>query len=396
MNNVSAMINNMKINTRKDNRFEGRMTVNGIRKSFYGNTKSEVKQKAKEYLQKIENGYREPKKITLNEYILYWLTTYKLNKIEPSTYTRLYDLYQNQIRDSIGMKKIGDLTSHDIQTFIDKKANPSDDTEKPISYSGLRKIYYLIRPCLDMAVKEELISKNPCRDVILPKEGCIKLETKKQYSLTDFEIEKFKEASLLKGKHTDEYLNRNGILLILLLNLGLRAGELLALEWTDVNIDNGIIYINKTIQSGLRNFENDGNTRYERVKQSTKTKAGNRVLPMNEFVRFCFNELIEYDKRNGIKSNYVATTKNGTRVSICNLRKSLYSITKRSGIDKNISLHTLRHTFGSTLIRNGVGIEVVSELMGHSDITVTYNKYIHAVQEQKAIAMSIHPICQAD
>lgn len=396
MNNVSAMINNMKINTRKDNRFEGRMTVNGIRKSFYGNTKSEVKQKAKEYLQKIENGYREPKKITLNEYILYWLTTYKLNRVEPSTYTRLYDLYCNQIRDTIGTKKIGDLTSHDIQTFIDKKANPSDDNEKPISYSGLRKIYYLIRPCLDMAVKEELISKNPCRDVILPKEGCIKLETKKQYSLTDCEIEKFKEASLLKGKHTDEYLNRNGILLILLLNLGLRAGELLALEWTDVNMDNGIIYINKTVQSGLRNFENDGNTRYERVKQSTKTKAGNRILPMNEFVRFCFNELIEYDKRNGIKSNYVATTKNGTRVSICNLRKSLYSITKRSGIDKNISLHTLRHTFGSTLIRNGVGIEVVSELMGHSDITVTYNKYIHAVQEQKAIAMSIHPICQAD
>lgn len=396
MNNVSAMINNMSINMRNDNRFEGRMTVNGIRKSFYGNTKSEVKQKAKEYLQKIENGYREPKKITLNDYVLYWLKTYKLNRVEPSTYTRLYDLYCNQIKDTIGKKMIGNLTSHDIQRFIDEKANPGNEDIKSISYSGLRKIYYLIRPCLDMAVKEELIPKNPCRDVILPKEGCIKTKTKKQYSLSDYEIEKFKEASLLKGKYTNEYLNRNGILLVLLLNLGLRAGELLALEWTDVNMDNRVIYINKTIQSGIRNFEDDGNVRYERVKQSTKTKAGNRILPMNDFVLYCFKELIEYDKRNDINSNFVAATKNGTRVSICNLRKSLYSITKRSGIDKKISLHTLRHTFGSTLIRNGVGVEVVSELMGHSDITITYNKYIHVVQEQKAMAMNIHPICQTE
>ena len=55
--------------------------------------------------------------------------------------------------------------------------------------------------------------------------------------------------------------------------------------------------------------------------------------------------------------------------------------------------HTLRHTFGSTLLRNGVGIEVVSKLLGHANITITYNKYIHVIKEQEAIAMNMVKVC---
>ena len=98
MNNVTAMINSMNIKMRTDNRFEGRITVNGNRKSFYGTTKAEIKQKAKEYLQKVENGYREPQSIVLNEYIEYWLETYKYNRIEPSSYDKLERTYNNQIK----------------------------------------------------------------------------------------------------------------------------------------------------------------------------------------------------------------------------------------------------------------------------------------------------------
>lgn len=392
MDNVSTTINNMNIKMRQDKRFEGRMTVNGIRKSFYGCTKTEVKKKAKEYLQKVENGYTEAKKITLNEFIEYWLSSYKLNRIEPSSYTRLYDLYNNQIKETIGQKMIGNITMKDIQKFIDDRANPSDESIKPMSYSGLRKIFYLLRPCLDVAVKEKIISQNPCREIVLPKEHLCRKKTKIQYSLTDDEIVKFKNAALLKGKCTNEYLNRNGIVLVLMLNLGLRAGEMLALEWEDVDMDNGVININKTVQSGIRNFD-EGTVRCDRIKPSAKTKAGNRLLPMNNTVRFYLMELRDFDNRKGIKSKYVASTKNGTRVSLCNLQKSLYSIVRRSGINKHISLHILRHTFGSALIRKGVGVEVVSDLMGHSDITVTYSKYIHAIQEQKIKAMNMTSIC---
>ena len=65
--NISATINNMNIMQRKDDRFEAKITINGIRKSFYGNTKVEVKNKVKSYLQKINNGFKETKKIKLND-----------------------------------------------------------------------------------------------------------------------------------------------------------------------------------------------------------------------------------------------------------------------------------------------------------------------------------------
>ena len=67
------------------------------------------------YLNKIENGFKEPKRIKLNDYIIYWLETYKKNKIEPSSYARLFKVYQCQIKNSIGNKYIGDISTKDIQ-----------------------------------------------------------------------------------------------------------------------------------------------------------------------------------------------------------------------------------------------------------------------------------------
>ena len=76
-----------------------------------------------------------------------------------------------------------------------------------------------------------------------------------------------------------------------------------------------------------------------------------------------------------------------------NLQRSLDRIIKSAKIPEKISLHTLRHTFGSALIRQGVGVEVVSKLMGHANITITYKKYIHVLQEQQAMAMKSVIVC---
>ena len=76
-----------------------------------------------------------------------------------------------------------------------------------------------------------------------------------------------------------------------------------------------------------------------------------------------------------------------------NLQRSLERLLKKANIDKKVSLHTLRHTFGSYLLRKGVGIEVISKLMGHARITVTYNKYIHTIKEEEAKAMNMIRIC---
>lgn len=393
MNNVAAMINSMNIKMRTDNRFEGRITVNGNRKSFYGTTKAEIKQKAKEYLQKVENGYRDPKRIIFNEYAEYWFVTYKVGKIEPSSYTRLYRVFDSQIRNTLGRKFIGEIKTSDIQKLIDEYANPSNDNIKPLAMSGLKKILQFLRPCFKMAVKEEIISSNPCDDVILPNASYIMVETKIQNSLNDIEIDQFRNVALEKYKTTGEYRSRNAIVLLLILNLGLRAGEALALEWDDINFDDKVVYINKTLQCGIKNSSCNGTAYITRIKNSAKTKSGVRFLRLNDQVMFYLNELIEYDKRNSINSKYVCCNNLGEINNHRNLQCCLNSISRKMKLDKHITLHTLRHTFGSTLIRRGVGIEIISKLMGHANITITFNKYIHTIKEEEAKAMNMVTIC---
>lgn len=97
--------------------------------------------------------------------------------------------------------------------------------------------------------------------------------------------------------------------------------------------------------------------------------------------------------KNGIVSDYICCTKVGTRQVYRNLERSLIRIVKRTNIKQNVTLHTLRHTFGSVLIRRGVGVEVVSKLMGHANIGITYNKYIHVIQEQEVKVMEAIQIC---
>lgn len=233
----------MTIKERSDGRFEGRLTVNGNRKSFYGKTKSEIKNKAKEYLLKVENGYKDPKKILFSDYALYWLQTYKWNKIEPSSYTRLYRVYECQIKDTLGKKMIGNITTKDIQTLIDEHANPSSDEIKPLALSGLKRILQFIRPCMEKAIQEEIIYKNPCDGVIIPKESCIQIDTRTQFSLTDGEIKQIREHALEKYKTTNEYCSRDFFIILLIINLGLRVGEALALQWNDIDLNNNLIYI---------------------------------------------------------------------------------------------------------------------------------------------------------
>ena len=395
MNSVTSIISSMTIRQRKNGLYEGRISNDGIRKSFYGYTKAEIKNKAKSYLMKVENGFSEPKKILLSDYIEYWLKTYKLNKIEPPSYYRLYSVYEHQIKDSIGMKMMGDIKARDIQNFIDEMANPSNGKIKPLAISGLKKIIQLLNPCFKTAIQEGILFLNPCDGVTLPKESCIKTPTKKQISLSDDEIEKFKTVALEKYKSTSEYCSRDFLVLLLIVNLGLRVGEMLALSWNDIDFENRIVYINKTLQSDIRNFEaKEGEKKlYSRIKNSTKTNAGMRVISLNDSVMSYLEELRAYDKRNNIVSDYVACTTAGTLNRARNLQRSLERLLKKANIDKKVSLHTLRHTFGSYLLRKGVGIEVISKLMGHARITVTYNKYIHTIKEEEAKAMNMIRIC---
>lgn len=293
----------------------------------------------------------------------------------------------------MGRKLIGTVTTADIQRLIDNYANPQDDETRALAISGLKKIIHLLRPCFNMAIVEGIVYENPCDNVLLPVESCVKTKTKKQITMSDADIEEFRTVALTRYKTTNEYCSRDALVLLIILNLGLRVGEMLALEWTDINFDDGLVYINKTMQSNIRNFESTGKKTYSMLKDSTKTYSGMRVLKLNDTVIFYLRELQAYDKRKEITSDYVCCTRKGTQGEPRNLQRSLDRLLNKTNIKGNITLHTLRHTFGSTLIRRGVGVEVVSKIMGHANITITYSKYIHILQEEQAKAMQMVKVC---
>lgn len=158
------------------------------------------------------------------------MSAYKYNKIEPSSYDKLERTYNNQIKGSIGNKKIGDITTKDIQKLIDEHANPTSNKTKPLAKSGLKKIIHLLNPCFEKAVEEKIIQNNPCKNVILPIDSAILVQTKEQFALSDTEMVALKNKCLAKYKHGG-YKYRNGLVLMIILNTGMRVGEMLALEW---------------------------------------------------------------------------------------------------------------------------------------------------------------------
>lgn len=128
------------------------------------------------------------------------------------------------------------------------------------------------------------------------------------------------------------------------------------------------------------------------MKDGAKTRSSIRTIPLNDNIIFYLNELTEYDKRNNIISTFICSTMIGTRKNARNLQRSLDLIQTRTDLGAHVSLHTLRHTFGSCMLRQGAPIEVVSKLMGHSSVKITYDKYIHVLNEQQAMAMKLFTV----
>lgn len=380
MYNISQAVNNMSFRERKNGLLEGRVSYKGERKSFYGETKAECKRKARDYLEKREKGTYNPNKTTLNEYMEEWLLNEKRTSVEPSTYARLVSVFEHQIRDDLGKKKLCEITSADIKRLLDHHALGTGG-KKSLAKSGLKRIMHLLGPCFAYAVKEGVFSKNPCEYVKMPSKSNIIVKTKEQFALSYDEVKRFREAAMVCTKK-GQIRYRDALVLVFMIGTGLRIGEMIALKWNDIYFEENYIHIHSTLQTGLLGEEK------KRIKDGTKTSA-ERMLPLNSNLKDYLNMMKEYDEGKGITSDYVACTRVGTQQDPSNLSRSLERLLKRAKLSEAVTPHTLRHTFGSALIRAGVGVEIVSRLMGHANIMITYTKYIHVIKEQEAKAMTM-------
>lgn len=368
------------ISQRKDGTWTGRVflgrdaTGKQKIKAVYGKTEKEVKTKLKQLKEEmIKFDTPNLPKLTMSELLTDWQTTIKKYELKPSSYDRLEQTINNNITPYIGYLQIASLTPQDIQRYINQL------TDKGYSYSTIKKAYNAINASLKMALERDYIRKNPCINIKLPKQ--IKHLKSDIEFFTDEEAEIIINAATYRY-HTGRYMYKHGYAIVLLLNTGMRVGELLALKWQNVDLDNRQIYICET-RGQIIERDND-EQRYIMADRSTKTQSSCRYVPINQKAL----QALEYFKSLGYNNSYVMANSNTNVVSYRNLHRVMSNILERNKI-KHGSLHTLRHTFATRLFKNGVDIKVISELLGHSDISITYDIYTHVIQSQKKKAVDV-------
>ena len=333
-----------------------------------------------EKMREFEQGFTQIKnanKSYLSDFLTGYIFNVKKNVLKPSSFDREVRT-GNLINKYIGNYTFEQLSTPFIQTELINKLK--DDN---YSYSTIHKVYVLLNECLQYAVDTDKLDKNPCRLVKQPPKKMF--EKKEIRWLSEDEIKLFKKQAVCKYKTgNDRYIY--GLPISLIIYTGLRCGELAALKWSDIDFENKKIYVRKNIVTTYDYEDTERKTRKVNLQASTKTSDG-RTIPLIKSAE---------DILNSIKSKYQEINPDGfiinnsdKMVHVDTLSDSYTNIAKTAGIENPLGIHTLRHTFASLLIKKGVDIKIVSDILGHKDVSFTYNIYVHILEEQKTQAMSL-------
>lgn len=366
----------------KDGKWVGQIVIgkneNGTLK--YKRFKSDKQYVVLEKMREFEQGFvytKDATKSYLEDFLDGYLFNVKKNVLKPSSFDR--DVRTgNLIKKYIGNYTLEQLTTPFIQSELINKLK--DDN---YSYSTIHKVYVLLNECLQYAVDTDKLDKNPCRLVKQPPKKMF--EKKEIRWLSEDEIQLFKEQAVCKYKTgNDRYIY--GLPISLIIYTGLRCGELAALKWSDIDFENKKIYVRKNIVT-VYDYENsDKKTRKVNLQTSTKTSDG-RIIPLIKNAEDILNSI--KSKYQEINSDGFIINNSDKMVHVDTISDSYTNIAKTAGIENPLGIHTLRHTFASLLIKKGVDIKIVSEILGHKDVAFTYNTYVHILEEQKVQAMSL-------
>jgi len=335
-----------------------------ILKNFYGESKKEAEQKANEYLNNIENGLIiDFENFTLAELMHTWLFDFLHNssKIKPSTFQRYESLYRNYIKESeiAGNKLINIKTIH-LQKFYNNLS------KKGYSYSQINTLNTVLKVFFNWCIDNDYILKNPCTKVNIKgnKNEIIKNERKEVEILSETEINIIKE--YLKGTDFE-------LLFLLDLATGLRQGELLALDWKHINLEDNTLKVERSVKE-VYVYDNENAKHIETIFQTPKTLNSFRTVPIPSTM---INILSKIKNKKGL----LFSDANGNPLKGKNISAKWTKILKECNIPHK-KFHSIRHTYASMLLSKGVDIETVAELMGHSAISIT-QIYLHSSYTSK-------------
>lgn len=348
----------------KRQRWVGSVTIaKGKRKTVYGKTMKEVREKMLEIKSEVANGmYCDKTDLTVKNYIQQLIDNDKaFNLIKETTYSRKQEILNKIKTHYIADMPIQSVRSSDIDDFLKGLTIYSD--------SLIRKEYALLKRCFNEAIPE-IIKTNPMSKIKCPKSSKKFIKTR---ALTISEQKQLN--SLLNSENSIKYKTQ----MLLMLNTGMRMGEINALSPEDVNLTFNTINIRRTITKN----END----IAVIGAETKTDAGKRLIPISATVQAILKEYLTSYVPNG-KSLLFYDCKDNMPLSTNQVNMEFKRICKKydiidTTVDGKVSLHSLRHTYATRCIESGMSAKVLQTLLGHTDIKITMNTYCDAFDEFK-------------
>lgn len=363
----------------------------GRRKFIYANDLTQLREKEEKLLKDQLDGLDiyVAGKATLNEtFDRYISTKYNLRESTRSSYLYTYDHY---VRNTFGLKRIAEIKYSDVLQFYYHLLN-----QQGISLGTLDSVHCLLHPTFQLAVRDEIIRKNPTDGVM------------KEISRESGKNRGVRHALTIEQQRCFmEYIANHPIyyhwwpMFTILLGTGCRIGEALGLRWQDLDFENRVISINHS----LVYYPVNGSNKCVLRVSLPKTDAGIRTIPMLDIVKDAFEMLYEEQKENGFNeteidgmTGFIFCNRFGSVPNPQTVNHTIKRIANNYNADEvvrakkehrdpiilpNFSCHHLRHTFCTRLCENETNLKVIQSIMGHKNIETTLDIYAEATEKKK-------------
>ena len=308
-----------------------------------------------------------------------WFSEYAALKLKEST-VQGYHTMETRIYQAIGHIRLDKLTTRHIQLFINElctspRRDGRDKNSGKLSTKTIKLYKSMISSILDYAVKMQMIGDNPCRNVIIPN---IRTPEKDIYTIE--EAQKLLELFDKESDHNFKYV----CFFIMAMYSGLRLGELMGLEWKDIDFSTNVV---KVVRTCLYSKEKGHYT------DTPKTPKSRRCLKLPQEVINVLKKWqgLQDEQRKKVGSKWCETDRVFTKWNGLTLDRSapgryFKKFCERTGM-RYVSNHSWRHFNATLLINSGIDIKTVQSCLGHSVATTTINLYTHTIQEAQARAM---------
>lgn len=324
-------------------------------------TKKEAERAMHEFIRELEKGYYVTNnKITVAEWVDTWIEVFIAPNVSPTTLSRYQGMIRRYIVPLLGPIQVQELKPLAVQAWVNNlKISPASGNE--MSASTIKHTYHILKGAMDKAVQAGVIPVSPCNGVTLPKG-----KKKKAVIYDQPQIQQLIQAA--KGTEMELVIDME-------LCLGLRRGELLGLQWCDIDWENSKIKIsrNRVVVDG------------KVIEKDPKTEAGTRTLDvpqplmakLKQHKTSCAEHRLALGRAYTV-TDYIIVRPDGKPVYPEYLSQMLTKLQMRAGLPK-CRFHDLRHLCASIMSLQGVNMKVAQERLGHKDASTTINIYTHVM-----------------